>query len=316
MLEAGLILYLIAMLTMAGIYAVMVLGLNLQWGAGGLFNVGIAGFFGIGAYTSAILTTASSSRHLGGFELPIAVGLAGAIITSGIVAWAIGRVCLRLRSDYLAIATIGIAEILRLILKNEQWMTNGALGIGHIPRPFEELPQGYSQLGFLAVVLCLVAAVYWLWQRALAGPWGRTMRAIRDNEHAAAAMGKDIEAYRLQAFVLGSMAMGLGGALMAHHSKFMGPEAIEPVQTTFLVWVMLIVGGQGNNRGAVLGALVVWMIWSGTQLLTTQLPPEWSTRAGYLRVFLIGLCLQIVLQRFAQGILPERTGRPAQRQRV
>ena len=302
----GPMMYVIALLTMGGIYAVIALGLNVQWGLTGLFNAGIAGFFAIGAYTSALLTAPDSPNHLGGFGLPIALGLAGSMLAAGIIAYGVGRICLRLRSDYLAIATIGIAEILRLILKNEAWLTNGPRGIASIPRPFESLGQPWAQLAFLAIVVALVLVAYLAIERGLNAPWGRVMRAIRENDVAAAATGKNVAQFRLQAFVFGSMFMGLGGALMAHSFKFIGPDATEPLMTTFLVWVMLIVGGSGNNRGAILGPLVVWTIWSATELVTNRLPPEWITRASYIRVFLIGLLLQIVMQRFARGLLPER----------
>ena len=129
----GIFLYTVFLLTMGGIYAVLALGLNIQWGFTGLFNAGVAGFFAIGAYVSAILTSVASTRHLGGFGLNIPVGICAAMIASAIVAWGIGRICIRLRSDYLAIATLGIAEILRLVLKNEIWATNGARGISKIP---------------------------------------------------------------------------------------------------------------------------------------------------------------------------------------
>ncbi len=303
----GLMMYLVALLTMAGIYSVLCLGLNIQWGFTGLFNAGIAGFFAIGAYTSALLTAPDSPNHVGGFGLPVPLGLAAAMFVAGIVAYAVGRICLRLQSDYLAMATIGIAEILRLVLKNEAWLTNGSRGISSIPRPFENLPTPQAQFAFLAVVLAVVAVIYLLMQRGAAAPWGRVMRAVRDNDIAAQAVGKDIVHLRLQSFVMGSMIMGLGGALMAHSFKFIGPEATEPLLTTFLVWVMLIAGGSGNNRGAILGALVIWTIWSATEIATSRFAANWATQAAFIRVFLVGLLLQIVLQRYSKGLLPERT---------
>jgi len=215
--------------------------------------------------------------------------MVAAMLTSGIAAWAIGRVCLRLRSDYLAIGTIGIAEILRLFLKNEAWLTNGVRGIPGIPRPFESLPLLASQVMFMALVLGIVAVIYLALERGLNAPWGRVMRAIRENEMAAAAAGKDVERQRLEAFILGSMIMGLGGALMAHSFKFIGPEATEPLMTTFIVWVMLIAGGSGNNLGAIAGAVLIWTIWSVTEFAVKGLPPEWAVRSSYIRVFLIGL---------------------------
>ena len=302
----GIFLYIVSLLTVGGIYAVLALGLNIQWGFTGLFNAGIAGFFAVGAYVSAILTTGPSEHQLGGVGLPIAAGLAAAMLASGLVAWGIGRICIRLRSDYLAIATLGIAEILRLILKNETWATNGARGISLIPKPFEHLPEPWNQLAFMGLVLALVALLYVLLEQARRAPWGRLMAAIRENEAAARAAGKDVDRLRIQAFVIGSMLMGLGGGLMAHYLKFIDPNAAEPLTATFLVWVMLIAGGSANNRGAILGALLIWTIWSATEILTTRLPDELAIRTAYVRVFLIGLTLQIVLQRFPSGILPER----------
>ncbi|MAG95910.1 MAG: branched-chain amino acid ABC transporter permease [Rhodospirillaceae bacterium] len=298
--------YLMFLVTMGGIYGVMALGLNLQWGLTGLFNVGVAGFFAIGAYVSAIVTTAETSKHLGGYDLPFGAGLVAAMICSGIVAWGIGRICIRLRSDYLAIATIGIAEILRLILKNEAWATNGSRGISNISRPFETLPQPWGPVAYMLLVFAILFVVYWFLERGQAAPWGRVMRAIRDNELAARAAGKNIERFRIEAFVIGSALMGLGGALMAHFFKYIGPEATDPLLTTFLVWVMLVVGGSGNNRGAILGAMVIWTLWSATEIVTSRFSGEWAVRVPFLRMFLIGLLLQVVLQKFSLGILPEK----------
>lgn len=302
----GIFLYVLSLLTMGGIYAVMTLGLNIQWGFTGLFNAGIAGFFAVGAYTAAILTTAPSARHLGGYGLPIPLALAAAMVLSGLVAWAIGRICIRLRSDYLAIATLGIAEILRLTFKNEIWATNGARGVSLVPKPFEHLPEPWNQLAFMALVLGVVALLYVLLEQARRAPWGRVMAAIRENEPAARAAGKNVDRLRVQAFVIGAMLMGLGGALMAHYLKFIDPNAADPLTATFLVWVMLIAGGSANNRGAILGAMLIWTIWSATEILTSRLPDDLAIRTAYIRVFLIGLTLQIVLQRFPRGILPEQ----------
>jgi branched-chain amino acid transport system permease protein len=306
-MDQGMLLYLLSVATMIGLYAILTLGLNLQWGFAGLFDAGIAGFFAVGAYASTILTTPPSDDHLGGFDLPIPVGLAASVGLSALLGYAVARICLRLKSDYLAIATIGVAEILRLVLRNESWMTGGSRGIAGIPRPFEDFEQPWGELAFLIIVAGIVLVLYLAIERAWHSPWGRVLRAIRENEAAAEAAGKDVVAYRAQVFALGSAVMGLAGGLTAHYFKFIGPDATEPVLTTFLVWVMLIAGGSGNNRGAILGAALLWIIWSGTEFLTQNLlPPDWQTRSAYLRVFLIGLLLQVVLQRYAQGLLPER----------
>ena len=302
----GALLYLIGLLTMGGIYAILALGLNIQWGFTGLFNLGIAGFFAVGAYATAILAARPAEAHLGGFALPIPLGLLAAALASAAVAWMIGRITLALKADYLAIATIGISEVLRLVLKNEQALTNGAIGIAHIPRPFEGLARPWDEIAFLLLVAGIVIALYGALERARRSPWGRIMRAVRDDEESADAAGKDTFAFKLQAFTLGGFVMGLAGGIYAHYVKFISPEAFEPLMSTFIVWVMLVLGGSGNNKGAILGALVVWTLWSATEILTSQLPLEWSTRAAYIRVFLIGLVLQFVLQRYSRGILPEK----------
>ncbi|MEP1930594.1 MAG: branched-chain amino acid ABC transporter permease [Roseibium sp.] len=303
----GLFFYVVSLLIAGGIYAILCLALNIQWGMGGLFNAGIAGFFAVGAYSSAIVTAASTHKHLGGFELPIPFGLAAAALVAGLTGWAVARICVRLKSDYLAMASIGIAEILRLVIVNEDWLTNGSLGISRIPRPFGDLVQGRAaDVVFLCVVWSIVAIVYLIAQRLYQSPWGRVLRAIRDNEHSAQAAGKDVEKFRQQTFVIGAAIMGVAGALSAHYFKFLSPSATEPLLVTFLVWVMLMAGGSGNNRGAILGAVVIWFIWSATEILTSSLPPEWITRSSYIRMLLVGLLLQFVLQRFRAGLLPEK----------
>lgn len=306
----GIASYVIFFLTLAGIYGVLALGLNMQWGYTGMLNIGIGAFFAVGAYASAIATTAAGAAYLGGFGLPFLAGAIIAMLLAGILAFLIGLITLNLRSDYLAIATIGIAEIVRLILKNEAWLTNGVRGIAGIPRPLSGLVEGADEILYLLLVLAFVGLIYLANQRSYRSPWGRVLRGIRENEPAVMAAGKNVLGFRLQAFVLGSMAMGLAGALYAHFVTFISPEAFIPEFATFLVWVMLIAGGSGNNRGALLGALVIWAVWSGTEFITSQLPPEWITRAGALRVLFIGILLQVILILRPQGLLPERPPRP------
>ena len=312
----GLLTFLVFFLTLAGIYAVMSLGLNVQWGFSGQFNIGIAGFWAVGSYTAAILATGPSDFHLGGFGLPFVAGLVAAAVLSALLALLVGLLCVNLRTDYLAIATIGIAEIVRLFLKNEDWLTNGVRGIPGIPRPFAEYGRDAQQLLFLGTVLLTIVIVYLALERANRAPWGRVQRAIRDNEPAAMASGKNVLRYRLEAFVLGSAVMGLGGALYAHFVGFISPEAFDPLFTTFIVWVMLIAGGSGNNKGALLGAFLIWAVWSGTQFLTGYLPIELTARAGALRVLLVGVLLQAILLARPQGLLPERPPRPIPAERT
>lgn len=307
----GLLAYVIFFLSLAGVYALLALGLNVQWGYTGMLNIGIAAFFAVGAYTSAILTSPPTAVP-GGFGLPIPVGLVSAMVTAGLLALFIGLVTLNLRTDYLAIASIGIAEIVRLFLKNEEWLTNGVRGMSGIPRPLSGIVPGADALLFLGMVIGLVAIVYWANQQAYRSPWGRVLRAIREKEIAASAMGKHVLAFRLQAFVFGSCIMGLAGAVYAHFIGFISPEAFDPLFATFMVWVMLIAGGSGNNRGAILGAVAVWSIWSLSEYLTTRVGTEYFSlgQLAAMRVFMIGLLLQVVLLLRPQGILPEASPAP------
>ncbi len=298
---AGIVAYMPFFLGLVGIYAIMTLGLNVQWGMTGQFNIGIAGFFAVGAYTTAILTTGPADGWLGGFNLPFLVGLAGAVLVCLPVAWVVGRITANLRTDYLAIATIGIAEIIRLLVLNEGWLTHGTRGIPGIAKPL-----GMGTLNYTLVILAFVALIYVMVEVAQRSPWGRVLRAIRDSEPATAAAGKDIARFRLQAFVVGSCIMALGGGLYAHFVGFISPEAFRPLYGTFLVWVMLIAGGSGNNLGALLGALVVWIIWSSTELLAGLVPVALIGSESAFRIFLIGVLLQIILVTRPQGMLPER----------
>jgi branched-chain amino acid transport system permease protein len=311
---SGFLSYLVSLLIMGGIYAVFALGLNVQWGYTGLFNIGIAGFFAIGAYTSALITTpmpegvyATYVEQLAGLNLPFPFGLLGAAVVSGIIALAVGIPTLRLREDYLAIATIGIAEAIRLLFNNERWLANGPRGLTGLPQPLRALaePQHYNYI-YLGIVLLTVALVYWAIERGIRSPWGRVLRAIREDEIAAAMNGKDVFAFKLQALVLGSAIMGLGGALYAHYVRAISPDAFSPLFATFLIWVMLLLGGSGNNKGALFGAFLVWGIWMGTTFVTDQiLPPFWAARAPYLRFLLIGVILEAIILLRPQGILGE-----------
>jgi branched-chain amino acid transport system permease protein len=287
----------------AGIYALLSLGLNLQWGHTGLFNIGVSGFFAIGAYTSAILTKGPVSEHLGGLGMPFLIGMAGAGAVSGLVAYLLAFPTLRLKEDYLAIATIGIAESIRLIFNNEDWLSNGARGIRAIPQPLHRAIDFDYNYFYLIIVLLTVLVVYLALERALKSPWGRVLRAIKEDKVVAEATGKDVFSFRTQSLVLGSIIMGLAGALYAHQIKFISPEAFEPWQATFIVWVMLIVGGSGNNRGAILGAFMVWGVWTGTEFITDFLPAAMQTRAGALRVIFIGVLLEAILLWRPVGIL-------------
>jgi branched-chain amino acid transport system permease protein len=295
-------------LTFAAIFAVIVLGLNLQWGFTGLFNVGVAGFVAVGAYTSAILTAPAYPESLGGFGLPVAVGWLGAMAASGLVALLVGVVALRLRHDYLAIATFGIAVTLQLVALNARWLTGGPFGLQFIPRPMQHwLGTGNAwNAAYLAVVLALLILAYLAVERLVNGPWGRVLRAIREDETAADALGKRAFVFRLQSFVIGCSLMGLGGALYAHFVAYIAPEDFLPI-LTFQLWAMLIVGGAGNNRGAVLGAFVVWLIWSlSGGAIRALLPQSEQARGAALQVALVGTMLAAMLVWRPHGLIGEK----------
>jgi branched-chain amino acid transport system permease protein len=299
--------YLCFFLTVALTYAVASLGLNLQWGFAGLFNVGVAGSAGVGAYVSALLTSAPSTAHWGGFGLPLAIGWAGALIASALVAFVVGAITLRLRADYLAITTFGAAVSIQLVLLNAQSVTGGPFGVAFIPRPFEFLAATPLSFGAtnLALTLLVTGSVFWALERLTRSPWGRVLRALREDEAAAASLGKQPDRFRLQAFVIGCAIIGLAGAMQAQFFGFIAPENYLPV-LTFQVWVMLVLGGSGNNRGAVVGAIVVWALWtlSGTAL-SAVLPAEIQARGASLRVVLIGIVLAVVLLIRPRGLIGE-----------
>lgn len=311
----GIFLYFVFLLTIGGIYAIICLGLNLQWGMAGIFNAGVAGFVGIGAYSMALVTT--RFVPLTGVQaLDIAAGLVAAMVLAGLTGWAVARICLRLRSDYLAIASLGVAETIRLIFNNEDWLTNGPRGINNIPRPFDGFALPWNQISFMLLTLSLMLGVYLVMQRLKYAPWGRTLRAIRDNEVSAAAMGKDVSHYRQVAFVIGCAVIGLAGGLQANYFKFIDPYIVDPLLSTFLVWVMLIIGGSGNNRGAVAGAFAIWAVWSLTELISMKFLGGLASKSIYIRVFLIGLILQVFLQRYRMGIFPEFIGTPTDKKNI
>ena len=321
--------YLLYFAITAGIFAVLCLGLNLQWGYTGLFNIGIAGFYAVGAYTYALISglppEPTEPRLVGGYELPFLVGIVAAMVASGIIAFLISLPTLRLREDYLAIATIGIAEVIRLVLQNEAWLTNGVWGIKEIPAPLDkpikqavgaassaDLPDwlanfisnGYNWF-YLFVVIAVIVLIYLFLQRLVNAPWGRVLMAVREDEVVASFAGKDTYWYKVQSMVIGAMIMGAAGALLAANAKFIDAPTFRPIFATFIPWVMLIVGGSGNNKGAILGAFLVWGIWSLTDFGTAFLDLQ-GYQIASLRYISVAVLLELVLLFRPQGILGER----------
>ena len=279
---------------------------------------------------------------LGGFGLPIMFSWIVGGIFAAIVAWAIGKVALGLRSDYLAIATLGISEIIIYFLKNEDWLTRGVKNVNGLPRPvpYEIDLQGalwfhdvaawvgipvveasslIVKLNYAALFLVVLIAIFWLSERALQSPWGRMMRAIRDNEIAAGAMGKNVTGRHLQVFVLGSAVIGIAGAMLATLDGQFTPASYQPLRFTFLVWVMVIVGGSGNNLGSILGGFVIWFFWieaepiglalmnfvTSGMTLDSPLRLHLLENAAHTRLMTMGLVLLLVLRFSPRGLIPE-----------
>ena len=311
----GVLSYAVFFLTMASILAIVVLGLNLHWGYTGLFNGGVVAFFGMGAYATMILGGRPEDGRLGGFDLPFPLALAGGVLAAAALAWLVGRLTLRLRHDYLAIATFGVAVALESLARNAEWLTGGARGLRGFPRPFESWAGDTLLFGlvFLALVLAILGLVYWGLERLVNAPYGRALRAIREDEDAARSLGKNPARLRLQAFVIGSAIMGAAGGLYVAWTAFVSPQDLAPI-LTFQVWAMLIVGGAGNNRGALLGTLLIWGAWTLSGFALARLAPtELQIYTGSIQYILIGSVIVGMLLWRPQGLLPERIGRDPRR---
>ncbi|HKZ98792.1 MAG TPA: branched-chain amino acid ABC transporter permease [Thermoplasmata archaeon] len=303
----------------ASIFALMALALNVQWGHTGLFNAGVAAFWALGAYTAAILMTPPAPMtdqypgHLGGYSQNFALALGAAMFVSALAGLLIAIPILRLRADYFGIATLALAEIVRLFLVNAQSITAGTIGVISIPRPFDAwiADSDLSDTAMAALAVGTLLLVFVLLEYVTRAPWGRVLRGIREDEEATLALGKDVFRFRLQAFVLGCALMGATGAISATFLRFITPGIFDPL-STFTIYVMLILGGSGNNRGAILGAFLYYAFdWISTRL-DDRLPDDVALKVPALRVMAIGALLVILIIYRPEGILkePRRTYPP------
>jgi branched-chain amino acid transport system permease protein len=310
----GIIDFIVSFAIMASIYAIFSMALNVHWGYTGLLNFGIAGFFAIGAYASALFTSrmptgalATYVKQAFGFNFPFLGGVLVGAVLSALIAVLIGLLTLRLSEGYLAISTIGIAETIRIFFNNERWLANGAQGLIGLKRPFGDLvaPQYYNFV-YLGIVVAFLLVIYFALERGIRSPWGRVLRAIREDEIMSRADGKNVFAFKLQSLALGAFLMGIGGALYAHYSAAIQPGVFEPLFGTFIIWTMLTVGGTGNNRGAILGSFIVWAIWAWSNLVISRVvPASFQTRAPYIRYVLIGVLLVVFTVTRPRGIIGE-----------
>jgi branched-chain amino acid transport system permease protein len=317
------------LLGLAASYAVLALALNLQWGYGGMFNAGIAGFWAVGAYVEALVTSnpAASSIYgypghpgyaqlfpgiplgpLGTFPSSMIVGILLAMLAAGILGFLIAIPTLRLREDYLAIATLGLAQVIVLTIQNLPGLTGGVFGISGIARPFQFYQQpNLTDMAFAIFALIILFAAFFMLERMSRSPWGRVMRAVREDEDASTALGKNSFVLKLQAFVIGSALMGLSGALFASFSRVISvPGAFTPA-LTFLIWVMVMIGGSGNHKGVIVGAFVItFLFWVTPRLqLWFNLAATVSDKVFFGQFIAIGAVLIALVILRPKGLVPE-----------
>jgi branched-chain amino acid transport system permease protein len=287
--------YLVAMATLWGFYALLALALNLQWGMTGLVNFGHVAFFAVGAYVSGLLA-------LGGTPFPVALG-AAAVLTA-VLGLLVALSTLRLQEDYLAVVTLGFAEVTRLVILNEVWLTEGARGLPGIPRPLQGALGGADEGAYLALVLVAVAVAFVVAERIRRSPFGRVLRAIREDAEVAAIAGKHVPAFKLQAFVLGAVVAGVAGSLYAHYLTFLSPDQFDS-SVTIYAWIAVIVGGSGNNKGVLLGALVLMGLLEGSRFLKDLVPVFSGVRLAAVRLMIVGLLLILFMMFRPEGAWKE-----------
>jgi branched-chain amino acid transport system permease protein len=293
--------YLAAIGIIAAIYVLLTLGLTLQYGLTGLVNFGHVGFFALGAYASALLAVQG---------VPLPVTFLAAALVAGLAAWPIGLVALRLREDYFAVVTLGFGETVRLAITSERWLTHGVQGVTGIPRLFGGmgvgLPAALATLGAIALV-CAVAAL--MLRRIARSPFGRVIEAIRDNEEALKALGKDPARFKVQVLMLGSALAGIAGAFYAHYITYISPDQFIPL-VTFYAWMAMIMGGVGRVSGAVVGAGLLMLFLEGTRFLRDVLPGVVSeVEMASLRLGAVGLALVLFTLFRPQGLMGDYTRR-------
>jgi len=289
--------YIIAMATFAGIYGLMALGLNVIWGMAGMINLGLVGFFAFGAYSTALLT-----KDLG---LPIWLGITAGFGFTAAAGVVVALVTGKMRGDYLAIVTLGFSEAVRITVSNEIWLTNGTDGISGIPGPLRgEVPPETFNLVYLGIVAVFVLVVYLVMQQVRRSPFGRVLRAIRDDDQVASVAGKNVLMFKAKAFALGSGILGLAGALYAHYTSYIAPDGFVPLITIYIV-LALTAGGTGNNAGAIFGAVVVVFFMESTRFIAALAPGLEAVQVAAIREMMIAGSLILILHIRPTGLFPE-----------
>lgn len=291
--------YLVAMAVFAGLYGLMALGLNVIWGMAGMINLGLVGFMAVGAYTSALLTV----RHA---TWPMPLGILAAVIVTATAGALVARLTAKMKGDYLAIVTLGFSEVVRIIASNEIRFTNGTDGISAIPGPWRgQVAPATFNLIFLGITALAVLVVYLICQRIRHSPYGRVLRAIRDDDQVTAVAGKPVLRFKTEAFAVGAAITGFAGALYGHYNAYIAPEGFVPLITIYIV-LALTAGGTGTNAGAVIGAALVVAFMEGTRFVVAGIPGLAAVQIAAVREFLIATLLIVLLRFRPQGLFPER----------
>ena len=288
--------FVIFLLVVAGIYALLAQSLCLAWGVGGLVNLGLAGFFAIGAYASAMTVTWGGA--------PVPVGLLAALLAGALAGLLVCVSTLRLRDDYLAIVTLGFAEAVRVVASNEIWLTGGTDGISGIPAG---LPRDWGQgfhLAALGIVSALVALVWLALRRLVASPWGRALRAVREDQVVAAVAGKRVARLKAEAFAISAAIAALAGGLYGHYTSYIAPEIFQPLITIY-VFLAVTAGGNGRPTGAVVGAYLLVGFLEATRFAAELVPGVSALQAASLREMAVGVALILLLRLRPRGIFPE-----------
>jgi len=289
--------YLLFIATIGGIYAMLALSLNLIWGGAGMVNLGLAGFFAVGAYASALVTTQAHG--------PIPVGWMLALLGGGLAGLIVTLSTTRLREDYLAIVTLGFAEVVRLIASNEIWLTKGTDGISGIPGPWKRaLGPDFNGVYFM-IVVAVLAVVFVLMRRIDRSPYGRVLRAIREDAQVAQVAGKRVLYYKAQAFALSAAIAGLAGALYGHFTSYIAPDLFLPLITVY-IFLAVASGGTGSPIGALAGAYMLMTLLESARFVVIVLPGLSAVQRAAVKELLIALTLILVLRLKPSGILPER----------
>lgn len=283
------------LLTIIGIYGIMSLSVSLQYGTAGLINLGTVAFFMIGAYASAMCVTI--------YNLPIIVGFIVAIICGAIFGVLLTLPVGRLKSHYWAIATLAAAQLVRLAFLNTQLdgpYVGGSYGITNIPGPLQDVlsTSGFAWFYLGIVAICLLvtyALTVWITRT----PMGRVLKAMRESDSVPLALGKRVSGMRFRAMAIGGGMAGAAGSLYAHFIGFIAPTFFQPLET-FLIWSMVLLGGRGNHKGAIVGTVIIELIYNSTRFL-----PGSSNLLASSRMALIGALIIAVIIYLPQGVLPE-----------